>query len=250
MLLHPRSFTSFPLGGLHVPALSFYTSGRLSCLCPFTCTGGTQLVSVPAAGSGISGEHQSQCLLGRSHEQGPIQLHKVQLRLFEGQKHPTRISSQNPNLLLLLPLREMFSPIPVSSRVKPLKLPSLLPEVQVVQSQPAQLRDIPVALTLLKWLHPTFSLTRIRCLSHFVSFIHSMVSEGCELSLICTQGKAECSGRQQGLQAAVVQPQGIAGALQEHHRSKREGIKRFSDAEAPYATAQIVSPHVLGKTSS
>lgn len=155
MLLHPRSFTSVPLGGLHVPALSFHTSGRLSCLCPFTCTGGTQLVSVPAAGSGISGEHQSQCLLGRSHEQGPIQLHKVQFRLFEGQKHPTRISSQNPNLLLLLPLREMFSPIPVSSRVKPLKLPSLLPEVQVVQSQPAQLRDIPVALTLLKWLHPT-----------------------------------------------------------------------------------------------
>lgn len=155
MLLHPRSFTSVPLGGLHVPALSFHTSGRLSCLCPFTCTGGTQLVSVPAAGSGISGEHQSPCLLGRSHEQGPIQLHKVQFRLFEGQKHPTRISSQNPNLLLLLPLREMFSPIPVSSRVKPLKLPSLLPEVQVVQSQPAQLRDIPVALTLLKWLHPT-----------------------------------------------------------------------------------------------
>lgn len=53
------------------------------------------------------------------------------------------------------------------------KLPSLLPEVQVKhpaqQPQPAQPRDIPVALSLWKWLHPTFLLTKIRCQSHFVS---------------------------------------------------------------------------------
>lgn len=97
-------------------------------------------MSVPPAGSGISWKHHSQCLSGRSHQQGSIQLHQVQFRSFKGQKHHTRISSQNPNLLLLSPLREMFSLTAVSSRVKLLKLPSLLPEVQVkhlAQAAPA-----------------------------------------------------------------------------------------------------------------
>lgn len=44
------------------------------------------------------------------------------------------------------------------------------------------------------------------------------------------------------------------GELQELYRgfigAKGEGIQMFSDVEAPYATAQIVSPHVLGRTSS
>lgn len=118
----------------------------------------------------------------------------------------------------------------------------------------------PLVNPFLKWLHPSFLHTKLRSPSHFIYLFHVFIQpfHGFRKPLqrlrkessmySCRQ--AEVRGSSPTGRSAVVSLPFSTRESQELHRSKTEEIVRLSNAEPPYVTAQIVSLHVLEKTTS